>query len=247
MSVISTEGLTKIYGENTHPVVALQEVNLQVAQGEFVAIMGPSGSGKSTLLYLLGGLESPTRGKVWLNNTDLTTLNDDQLSRIRRTQLGFIFQFFNLIPVLSARDNVAMPLILDGASRAEALKKADTLLDSVGLDERKSHRPAELSGGQQQRVALARAMVSSPALILGDEPTGNLDSRSSDEVIQMLRRVVDTSGHTIMIVTHDPRVAAYTDRIIFLKDGRVVDENRLKGQPSTADSIREQLGRMSVG
>jgi putative ABC transport system ATP-binding protein len=207
--------------------------------------MGPSGSGKSTLLYLLGGLDRPTSGSVWLNNDNLGTLDDKALSRLRRTQIGFVFQFFNLIPVLTAAENVAMPLILDGVKRADALKRAEESLNKVGLADRATHRPAELSGGEQQRVALARALVSNPALIMGDEPTGNLDSRASDEVVQLLRRATDEWGRTIILVTHDPRIAAHADRIIFLKDGQIVDENRLKGQ-GNAEQIREQLGRVAV-
>lgn len=172
-------------------------------------------------------------------------MNDDRLSQLRRQKIGFVFQFFNLIPVLTAQENVAMPLILDGLSRAEANQRADEALAKVGLSERKSHRPAELSGGEQQRVAVARALVTKPALILGDEPTGNLDSRSSDDVVGLLRNIVDEWGQTLVIVTHDPRVAAHADRIIFLKDGQIVDENRLKGNGS-AEQIREQLSRVAV-
>jgi len=245
MPVVRTESLTKLYGDTNQPVRALQQVNLAVDEGEFLAVMGPSGSGKSTLLYMLGALDRPSSGKVLLRDKDLSTLDDDSLSRIRRTEVGFVFQFYNLIPVLTARENVAMPLILDGVPRAEATKRADESLVKVGVADRSNHRPAELSGGQQQRVALARALVSNPALLLGDEPTGNLDSHSSDEVVQLLRQACDDWGRTVILVTHDPRIAAYADRIVFLKDGQIVDENRLKGQ-GNADQIREQLGRVAV-
>ncbi len=246
MQLIRTTALTKLYGDAGHPVTALNGVDLTVEEGEFLAIMGPSGSGKSTLLYLLGGLDRPTSGTVCLRDRDLSTLDDDGLSRLRRTDLGFIFQFFNLIPVLTARENVAMPMILDGTKRPDALQRADDALTRVGLAQRGTHRPLELSGGEQQRVALARAMVTNPAVILGDEPTGNLDSRSSDEVVLLLRRAADDWGRTIVLVTHDPRIAAHADRIIFLKDGQIVDENHLRGQ-GNAELIREQLGRVAVG
>jgi putative ABC transport system ATP-binding protein len=245
MQLVTTEALTKVYGDTSQPVHALEGVNLTVDEGEFLAVMGPSGSGKSTLMYLLGGLERPTSGKVVLRDKDLNTLNDDALSQLRRTQMGFVFQFYNLIPVLTARENVAMPLILDGLPRAQALTRADSALGRVGLSDRSSHRPAELSGGEQQRVALARALVNNPALILGDEPTGNLDSRSSDEVVQLLRRATDDWGRTVILVTHDPHIAAHADRIIFLKDGQIVDENRLKGH-GNAEQIREQLSRVAL-
>ncbi len=245
MQLVHTQSLTKIYGDSSQPVRAVQDVNLNVESGEFLAVMGPSGSGKSTLLYMLGGLEQPTSGKVLLRDQDVYALKDDALSRLRRTQVGFVFQFYNLIPVLTAQENVAMPLILDGMPRAAALKKAGESLVKVGLADRSTHRPAELSGGQQQRVALARALVADPALILGDEPTGNLDSRAGEEVVQLLRKATDEWGRTVILVTHDPRIAAYADRIVFLRDGQVVDENRLKGQ-GNADQIREQLRRVAV-
>jgi putative ABC transport system ATP-binding protein len=244
MSIVHTEALTKVYGNDGQRIYALNAVNLSVEEGEFLAIMGPSGSGKSTALYLIGGLERPTEGKVWLRDADMGALDDDALSRLRRQSLGFVFQFFNLIPVLTARENVAIPLILDGVPRPEALQQADDALARVGLADRGSHRPSELSGGQQQRAALARALVTKPAVVLADEPTGNLDSRSSDEVVQMLRRAVDEWGQTIILVTHDPRVAAYADRIVFLKDGKIVDENHLKGQDK-AEQIREQLSKVA--
>lgn len=245
MSIVRVESLTKTYGDSGHSVQALNGVNLSVEAGEFLAIMGPSGSGKSTLLYLIGGLERPTAGKVYLQDNDLSTLDDDALSRLRRTHLGFVFQFFNLIPVLPALDNVAMPLILHGVARGEALKRAQSALEKVGLGGRATHRPAELSGGEQQRVTLARALVNDPAVILGDEPTGSLDSRTSDEIVALLRRVVDEWGRSLIIVTHDPRIAAHADRIVFLKDGQIVDENRLKGQ-GKAEEIRERFGKIAV-
>jgi putative ABC transport system ATP-binding protein len=252
-TIVRADGLSKVYGDAAHSVRALNQINLSVTEGEFLAIMGPSGSGKSTLLYMLGGLEQPTSGTVWLRNADLSKLNDDALSEVRRKKLGFVFQFFNLIPVLTARENVAMPLILDGTPRADALQQAEAALGKVGLSGRSTHRPAELSGGEQQRVALARALVTNPALILGDEPTGNLDSRTGDEIVQLLRRVVDEWGRTLIIITHDPRIAAYADRIVFLKDGQIVDENRLKAKGESVQNnshldvqIREQLGRVAV-
>jgi putative ABC transport system ATP-binding protein len=244
MSIVSTEALTKVYGTAAQPIYALNQINLAVEQGEFIAIMGPSGSGKSTLLYVIGGLDRPTSGKVLLRGVDLSALNDDALSRLRRSSLGFVFQFYNLVPVLTALENVAMPLILDGVTRTEALARADEVLAQVGLADRAAHRPSELSGGQQQRAALARALVAKPAVVLADEPTGNLDSRASDEIIQLLREAVDDWGQTLILVTHDPRVAAYADRIVFLKDGRIVDDNHLKGH-GNADQIREQLSRVA--
>lgn len=246
MALLRAELLTKTYGTPEQPVHALKDVNLTIDDGEFVAIMGPSGSGKSTLLYMLGGLERPTSGKVWVRDQDLSTLNDNKLSQLRRKELGFVFQFYNLIPVLRARDNVAMPLILDGVKRDEALRRADETLVKVGLKDRVEHRPSEMSGGQQQRVAVARALVSNPLVIMGDEPTGNLDSVASEEVVRLLRQAADDWGRTVVIVTHDPRIAAYADRIVFLKDGKVVDENRLKTQSASADDIREQLSKVAM-
>lgn len=245
MPLVRTQELTKEYGSAAQPVRALDRVNFAIEAGECVAIMGPSGSGKSTLLHLLGSLDRPTHGTVWLREIDLSTLSDEALSKVRREQLGFVFQFFNLLPVLNARENVALPLLLDGVPRDEALRRADAALERVGLAERALHRPAELSGGQQQRVAIARALVTEPSLILADEPTGNLDSQTSDEIIHLLRRSVDEWGRTLVIVTHDPRIAAHADRIVFLKDGRIVDENRLSGQ-GDAEELRARLARVSA-
>jgi putative ABC transport system ATP-binding protein len=228
MELVHTESLTTVYGDAAHPVHAVNGVDLAVEEGEFLAIMGPSGSGKSTLLYLIGGLERPTSGTVRLRESDLSTLDDDALSRLRRTELGFIFQFFNLIPVLTAHENVAMPLILDGVPRAEALKRADEALAKVGLADRSTHRPAELSGGEQQRVALARALAANPALILADEPTGNLDSNNSKEIIALLKLSNKRYHQTLIVVTHDRDIALQADRIISFGDGRIVRDEAVR-------------------
>ncbi len=224
MSFISAHSLTKIYGRGDTAVTALNRLNLRLEKGEFVAVMGPSGCGKSTLLHLLGGLDKPTAGEVLLDGVNLTTLNDDALSQVRRRKIGFVFQFFNLIPVLTAQENVALPLTLDGLPPATARTRATDWLEQVGLSDRAHHRPDQLSGGQQQRVAIARALVTEPALILADEPTGNLDTRAADDVAAMLVKVAHDWGRTVLMVTHDPRIAAYADRIVFLKDGTVVDD-----------------------
>jgi putative ABC transport system ATP-binding protein len=230
MTIISTQNLTKSFGSGPAAIIALDQVNLSVNNGEFVAIMGPSGCGKSTLLHLMGGLDRPTSGKVFIEGTPIEEMNDDQLTELRRRRIGFVFQFFNLIPVLNALENAALPVTLDGIKPAEAQKKASEWLKRFGLSERLDSRPDQLSGGQQQRVAIARALAAEPSLILADEPTGNLDTRSGDEIAGLLREVVKQYGRTVIMVTHDPRIAAYADRIIFLKDGRVVDQTRLEAQ-----------------
>jgi putative ABC transport system ATP-binding protein len=232
MTLVETENLTKSYGKGTTAIVALDRINLQIEPGEYVAVMGPSGCGKSTLLHLIGGLDRPTSGRVMIDGTDLSQLNDRRLTELRRRTIGFIFQFYNLLPILSAVENTALPLILDGVKPAEAGATATAWLERVGLAERLSNRPDELSGGQQQRVAIARALAVDPALILADEPTGNLDSRASDEIAALLRRVCDDWGRAVLIVTHDPRIAAYADRIVFLKDGAIIDETHLGGKGS---------------
>ena len=228
MSLVQAEGLTKIYGRGETAVTALDHVNLSVAAGEFVAVMGPSGCGKSTLLHLLGGLDVPTEGRVIIDGQSLADVSDDALAEIRRRRIGFVFQSYNLIPVLSALENAALPLTLDGAPAATT--RARRWLDKVGLGARLRNRPDQLSGGQQQRVAIARALVAEPALILADEPTGNLDWRASDEIAALLRQVADEWGHAVVMVTHDPRIAAYADRIVFLRDGAIVEETRLGAQ-----------------
>jgi putative ABC transport system ATP-binding protein len=228
MSNIQIEKLTKTYGSGVTKVTALDHVNLTIREGEFVAIMGPSGCGKSTLLHLLGGLDKPSEGNVLIGGHNLTDLNDDKLTELRRRKIGFVFQFFNLIPVLNATENAALPVTLDGLKPADAQKKAVKWLTHFGLADRLNNRPDQLSGGQQQRVAIARALVADPELILADEPTGNLDTRSSDEIASLLRDVSKKYNRTIVMVTHDPRIAAYADRIVFLKDGKVVDETLLE-------------------
>ncbi len=228
MSLIQTENLTKIYGKGEAAVTALDHVNIAVNEGEFVAVMGPSGCGKSTLLHLIGGLDRPTEGNVRIEGIALAEMNDDALTKLRRQKIGFVFQFFNLIPVLTAVENAALPVTLDGVKPSEAKKRAAEWLSRFGLGDRLAARPDQLSGGQQQRVAIARALVAEPALLLADEPTGNLDTRSGDEIAGLLRDVTKKYGRTVVMVTHDPRIAAYADRIIFLKDGKVVDETNLE-------------------
>ncbi len=228
MSVIKIENLTKIYNSGTTAITALDHVNFQVQPEEFVAVMGPSGCGKSTLLHLIGGLDHPSEGRVLINGKSLADLDDDSLTELRRRQIGFVFQFFNLIPVLSAVENAALPLLLDGMKQIEARDRAIEWLSRFDLADRLQNRPDQLSGGQQQRVAIARALVAEPSLILADEPTGNLDTRASDEIAGLLRQVTKEWGRTVVMVTHDPRIAAYADRILFLKDGRIVDDTLLE-------------------
>ncbi len=244
MSIVKTEKLTKIYGSGESAVSALKAVNLSVEAGEFLAVMGPSGCGKSTLMHLIGGLDQPTSGKVYLEDKDLYALADQPLTELRRRKIGFIFQFFNLITVLNALENAALPLILDGVTPKKANATAAEWLQRIGLGDRTTHRPDQLSGGQSQRVAIARALASEPAIILADEPTGNLDSRAGDEIVSLLRRISTEWGRTVMMVTHDPRMAAYADRIIFLKDGSIVDEARLSG--SNQDNAKRVTERMEA-
>jgi putative ABC transport system ATP-binding protein len=240
---VKAERLTKIYGQDAVAITALEGVNLDIEPGQFVAVMGSSGSGKSTLLHLLGGLDRPTAGRVIIAGHDLAKLNDDDLTGLRRRKIGFVFQFYNLIPVLGAGDNVALPLVLDGVKQAEARTRAEEWLHRVGLQEHTDRRPDQLSGGQQQRVAIARALVAEPALILADEPTGNLDTRAGDEIAGLLRRICDEWGRTILMVTHDPRISAHADRIVFLKDGQIVDDTPLsEGGPENAAVAPAQQG-----
>ena len=241
MAIVQTENLTKIYGTGETAVTALDHLSLAVETGEFVAVMGPSGCGKSTLLHLVGGLDRPTAGRVMLDGQDIAQLDDNTLTELRRRKMGFVFQFFNLIPVLTALENAALPLILDGIKPEQAHARATQWLERMGLNDRLHSRPDQLSGGQQQRVAIARALVAEPALILADEPTGNLDSRAGDEIAGLLRQITTEWGRSVMMVTHDPRIAAYADRIVFLKDGKIVDQARLNGETGGAQVVRARV------
>lgn len=225
--VLEARALVKTYGEGAARVEALRGVDLAIRPGEFVAIMGPSGSGKSTLLHLLAGVEQPSGGQVFLEGHDLAKLSDDELTLLRRRRLGFVFQQFNLLPMLSAFENVSLPLLLDGVSQASARQRTDEALNLVDMGHRKTHLPSELSGGEQQRVAIARALVIDPALLLADEPTGNLDSEKGQQVVDLLRRLVEERSQTIVIVTHDAQVAAQTHRIVHVRDGRLETEDAL--------------------
>jgi putative ABC transport system ATP-binding protein len=237
MSILATTGLSKQYHMGQVTVDALFGVDFSIEQGEFVAVMGASGSGKSTLLHLLGGLDEPTDGEVVLGGRALADLSDNQITITRRRQVGFVFQFFNLIPTLSAEENIALPLLIDGQRPRDYRERLDRLLERVGLTERRHHRPDQLSGGERQRVAIARALVTEPTIVLADEPTGNLDSRSGDEILKLLRQLCHELGQTIVLVTHDPRAASYADRIVFLKDGRIIDEMRLEGEKDAGDIL----------
>ncbi|MCA1687406.1 MAG: ABC transporter ATP-binding protein [Actinobacteria bacterium] len=223
---VETVGLNKVYGDGPTAVRALREVSLEFPNGEFAAIMGPSGSGKSTLLHILGALDKPTSGRVIVGGTELAGLSDRKLTLLRRERMGFVFQFYNLIPTLSAEENVLLPALIAGESANKYSERLDELLALVGLLGRRTHRPDELSGGEQQRVAIARALIRNPDIILADEPTGNLDSKTGAGVLELLRESAARYEQTILMVTHDPRAAATSDRAIFLSDGRVVDEAR---------------------
>src|SRR5919112_604345 len=223
---VETVGLEKVYGDGPTAVRALEDVSLAFPNGEFAAIMGPSGSGKSTLLHILGALDKPTSGRVVVGETELSGLSDRKLTLLRRERMGFVFQFFNLIPTLSAEENVLLPALIAGERAGRYSQRLDELLDLVGLRERRTHRPDELSGGEQQRVAIARALIRNPDIILADEPTGNLDSKTGAGVLNLLKESAARYDQTILMVTHDPLAAASADRVVFLSDGRVVDEAR---------------------
>lgn len=223
MDLLKVEGLTKIYGKGENEVVALDNVSFSVKKGEFVAIVGASGSGKSTLLHLIGGVDRPTSGKVYIDGNDIYDMNDDKLAIFRRRQVGLIYQFYNLIPILNVEENITLPMELDGRKVDE--KRLDELLDSLGLMDRRKHLPNELSGGQQQRTSIGRAMITNPAIILADEPTGNLDSKASDEIVDLLKLSNKKYHQTIVMITHNLDIAASADRIIKIEDGRIVKED----------------------
>jgi putative ABC transport system ATP-binding protein len=237
--IVSAVDLRRVFGEGDAAVTALDGVTLGFPKGRFTAIMGPSGSGKSTLMHSLAGLDRPTSGSVVIDGVELGSLDDRRLTELRRDKLGFVFQFFNLLPVLSAEENITLPLSLAG-TKPDAERLAQ-LITAVGLGDRLSHRPAELSGGQQQRVAIARALVSDPAVVFADEPTGNLDSKSSEEVLALLRRAVDDFGQTVVMVTHDAQAASVADRVVVLVDGRIVRDE----EAGTAEQVLDLMKQVA--
>lgn len=228
-AIIETHNLVKTYDQGGKPLQVLKGVDLTVEPGEFTAIMGPSGSGKSTLLNMIGALDRPTSGKVLVNGTDIGSLNDDQLAALRNREIGFVFQFFNLIPRMTAEQNVELPLAIHGAPRVERRKRASELLELVGLGDRADHKPSQLSGGEQQRVAIARALSNEPSLLLCDELTGNLDSKTGDEIMHLLRVLNKENGTTFLMITHDPMVGQESDRIINILDGVITQDRRING------------------
>jgi putative ABC transport system ATP-binding protein len=239
--VVSATNIGRVYGEGETAVEALRGVSLDVSRARITAIMGPSGSGKSTLMNILAGLDRPTKGSVRVEGIDITNLNDKKLTLLRREKIGFVFQFFNLLPMLTAEENVLLPLTLAG--RKPEKEWVDELMHAVGIDGRRKHKPSELSGGQQQRVAIARALVSRPAVLFADEPTGNLDSASSNGVLDLLRRSADELDQTIVMVTHDAKAAARADRILFIADGRIVkDQTEAQGAEVIA-AMQQVTGR----
>lgn len=221
MPVLEAKMLHKQYELGTHTVNSLDGVDFIVQQGEFVAIMGPSGSGKSTLLHLIGGLDKPSGGEITLAGQQLSLLKDKEITLLRRRNVGFVFQFFNLLPTLNAEENIILPLMIDGKKVRDYQDRLEILLGLVGLLDRRHHKPEQLSGGEQQRVALARALITEPAIVLADEPTGNLDSKTGITIMELLRRSCDELGQTVIVVTHDPKAASYADRIVFLNDGKL--------------------------
>ena len=234
-SIVRLQDVSKIYGSGDAQVRALDDVSVGFGAGEFTAIMGPSGSGKSTMMHILAGLDAPTSGHVFVEDTDITALKDTALTKLRRDRIGFVFQSFNLVPTLDARANILLPMRLAG--KAPEKEWFDLIVNSLGIANRLNHRPSEMSGGQQQRVAVARALMSRPAVIVADEPTGNLDSHSTDEVMDLLRRAVDELSQSVIMVTHDTATAAYADRVLVCRDGRIVSDLR----DVTADSLTAAL------
>lgn len=222
MEILKVENLKRVYGTGASKVVALDNVSFTVEKGEFVSIVGASGSGKSTLLHLIGGVDRPTSGKVFINDEDIYKLNNDDLAIFRRRQIGLIYQFYNLIPILNVVENIALPLELDG--RKPDKKDLNEMIELLGLENRKSHLPSQLSGGEQQRVSIGRALITRPSLILADEPTGNLDSKASEEIVSLLKKTNKKYNQTIIMITHNLEIAKMTDRIITIEDGRIVDD-----------------------
>ncbi|MGZ4167689.1 MAG: ABC transporter ATP-binding protein [Solirubrobacteraceae bacterium] len=235
--VVTASALVRRFGEGDTAVTALRGVSVEIARGKLTAVMGPSGSGKSTLMHILAGLDKPSEGSVTVGGTEITTLGDDALTRLRRDNIGFVFQFFNLLPMLTAKENILLPMSIAG--RDPDPEWFNTVIDETGLRDRLTHRPAELSGGQQQRVAIARALLSRPSVLFADEPTGNLDSKSSEEILAVLRSSVDTVGQTVVIVTHDPLAAAIADRLLFLSDGQIVRDLAGANENEIVDTMKD--------
>jgi len=229
-AIVKVHGVKKAYRMGKVIVPALRGVSFEVKQGEFLAVLGPSGSGKSTLLHLIGCLDRPDEGKIIIDGADVLKLSDEELAELRLRKIGFVFQFFNLLPRLTAIKNVELPLIIAGVPEKEARERAMEMLRLVGLEARVSHRPTELSGGEQQRVAIARALINNPRIVLADEPTGNLDTKSGWEIVQLMKRLNEERGQTFIVVTHDPHIAETADRILYLKDGLIEGEKRLRGE-----------------
>jgi putative ABC transport system ATP-binding protein len=234
--VVTASSVSRRFGEGDTSVVALHDVSVEIDRGKLTAVMGPSGSGKSTLMHILAGLDKPTEGSVVVDGTEITGLDDDALTKLRRDKIGFVFQFFNLLPMLDARENMLLPLSIAG--RDPDPQWLETVIDETGLRDRLTHRPAELSGGQQQRVAIARALLSRPTVLFADEPTGNLDSKAGDEILQLLRRSVDSVGQTVVMVTHDPKAASIADRILFLSDGEIVKDMGRSSEDEIVDAMK---------
>jgi len=244
LAILEATQLWKRYKLGEHPVNALAGVDFTVERGDFIAIMGPSGSGKSTLLHLLGGLDRPSDGEITLDGLRLSILDDDRATLARRHNVGFVFQFYNLLPTLTAEENITLPLIIDGQNPAKFRERVDSLLTLVGLTDRRHHKPDQLSGGEQQRVAIARALVTQPAIVLADEPTGNLDSKTGTAIMELLRRSRDELRQTIIIVTHDPRAAAYADRVVILGDGQIRHDIAFDTQQDMSQRLRVVISTM---
>lgn len=238
MEILKVEHLSKVYGTGNASVTALNDVSFTVNKGEFVAIIGPSGSGKSTLLHMIGGVDQPTSGKVWIEDTDLYSLKESSQAIFRRRQIGLVYQFYNLIPVLTVEENLTLPLLLDGRNPDPATVKE--MVETLGLSDRLNHLPNQLSGGQQQRVSIGRALIGNPALVLADEPTGNLDSHNSAEIIRLLRMSNDLYNQTLILITHDESIALQADRIITLEDGKICSDNYVKKAHKNQESRGEQ-------
>ncbi len=239
--ILKVENLSKDYLAGKNLVSALKDINLEIEKGDFIGIMGPSGSGKSTLLYLLGGLDKPTNGDIVLDGENIASFSDYSATLVRRRNIGFVFQFFNLLPTLTAEENIMLPLIIDGKNPKKYRERLELILDKTGLLQRRNHKPDQLSGGEQQRVALARALITEPAIILADEPTGNLDSKTSVSIMSLLKEASVLFNQTIVMVTHDPRAAAYADRLVFLRDGEITEQSKFAEDADLNERLHDVL------